>query len=134
MKKTYSGSCHCGAIRFTAALDISRGTTKCNCTICARNRLWSAEAGPGEVRLLEGEDHLTDYTYNDRVAHHYFCQTCGVHPYEFVDLPLQNRSYYNVSINCLDDVDMAEVFAAPLEYVDGLHDRWDRVPAEVRHL
>ena len=134
MIETHTGSCHCGAIRFEVDLDPAAGTWKCNCSICAKNRLWSFEVKPDQLRLTAGADYLQDYTFRDGVAHHYFCRRCGVHPYEFIDLPKEARQYFNVNVNCLDGLNLDIVMAAPIRFIDGIHDRPDRRPAEIRHL
>ena len=134
MRKTYRGGCHCGAVRFEADLDISAGTVKCNCSICAMARLWTAKAQPGDLRLLRGEDDLTDYGFNARVAHHYFCGRCGIRPFQWVDIPATGSRYYNINLACLEGIDIDELMAAPVTHEDGRNDRWEATPAEIRHL
>ncbi len=37
--KTYTGGCHCGAVRFEAATDPAEAIA-CNCSHCAKHGLW----------------------------------------------------------------------------------------------
>lgn len=46
MMKTYHGSCHCGAVKFEADLDLTQSSYRCNCSICRRTRFWPAVARP----------------------------------------------------------------------------------------
>lgn len=135
MLKTYTGSCHCGTVRIEADLDIAAGTYKCNCTICAKARLWAASAAPEAFRLIAGEEALTDYRGKNPVAHHFFCRHCGVRPFQRVDMPnMSGHVYYNINLACLDGVDIDELMAAPVDYFDGLNNAWHARPVEVRHL
>ena len=134
MRKTYRGGCHCRAVRFEVDLDISAGTVKCNCSICAMARLWSAKAQPDDLRLLGGKEELTDYGFNAHIAHHYFCRRCGIRPFQWVDIPASGSQYYNINLACLEGIDIDELMAAPVTHEDGRNDRWEATPAETRHL
>jgi hypothetical protein len=131
--KTYRGSCHCGAVRYEADIDLAAGVGKCNCSICTKTRAWSATVKPSAVRVLEGEESLSDYRFGTNRVHHFFCRHCGVRPFAkgTVD-PL--GEFYSLALHCIDGVDPEDLLAAPVHYSDGRRDDWGRAPAEVRHL
>lgn len=141
MKKTYTGSCHCGAIRFECDLDLAAGTRRCNCSFCGKTRFWKAFAMAGDFQLKQGEDKLSDYRaansqWPEGHVHHYFCRHCGVRTFSkgYLDMAPFNGWFHAVNVACLDDATDAELAAAPVQYEDGRADRWESPPTEVRHL
>lgn len=133
MLKTYQGSCHCGAVRFEADLDLAQNTYRCNCSICSRTRFWPAVAREDGFRLLAGEADLTQYLFNTRKNQHYFCKHCGVRAFGIgTETPIGKM--YGVNLGCLTGISDAELAALPIQYVDGRSGNWQAVPEFCRHL
>ena len=128
MKKTYQGSCHCGAVRFEAGIDLSKGTFRCNCSICFKTRAWLAGIPASDFRLLSGAESLGDYQFGRKAIHHRFCTKCGVRAFS------QAGEQVAVRVNCLDGVAPQELIEAPVKYFNMLHDDMKSPPAETRHL
>lgn len=129
--KTYQGSCHCGAVRFEADLDLGQGTLKCNCSICRKRRFWAAIVKPEAFRLLKGDP--ARYQFGARADEHFFCGSCGTHTFGTGTSPRWGK-FYAVSVTCLDQATDAELAAAPVTFIDGRNDCWDAAPAETRYL
>lgn len=110
---THTGSCHCGAVRFEVTTAL-QPATRCDCSLCRRKgALMSPPLARDQLRILSGEDALTLYQFNTRVARHYFCKHCGIYPFH------QTRTdptRWRVNLGCLDEVD---VYALPFEVGHG---------------
>ena len=54
----------------------------------------------------QGEDRVTEYRWNSRVARHYFCNRCGIYVFH------RKRAapdHYGVNVRCLESIDMASI-------------------------
>ena len=87
----------------------------------------------GGLRLLQGADRLTRYTFHSHKNEHYFCSVCGVRPFGIgTETPLGRM--YGVNIGCLEGIEEAVLAGLPVTFVDGLHDRWQQAPEFTAHL
>jgi hypothetical protein len=98
----HHGSCHCGAVQFEVETPVTPAA-RCNCSLCRRKgALMTPFFAAGALRILSGEDSLTLYQFNTRVAKHYFCKHCGIYPFHQTR---KDPNLWRVNIGCLDDVD-----------------------------
>lgn len=87
----------------------------------------------GGLRVLSGENQLSQYLFNTKKNEHYFCRACGVRPFGIgTETPMGRM--YGVNIGCLEGVTEQELSAIPVTYVDGLHERWQHSPEFTAHL
>lgn len=133
MKQTYSGGCHCGAVRYEADMDLSQGTLKCNCSVCGKGRAWLVAVNGEDFRLLNGTDALSEYQFGTRRIHHLFCKNCGIKSFARGSGP-GGKEFVAVVVSCLENVSDAELAALAITHVDGRNDNFQSPPAETRHL
>ncbi len=111
---SYTGGCHCGAVRYRVALQLE-GAVTCNCSICSKTGTMLAFAPMERFELLAGADALTDYQFGKRTIHHLFCNRCGIRSFARGRAP-DGREVAAVNVRCLDGVDLPSV---PTRSFDG---------------
>ena len=121
-----SGGCHCGAVRFEAALPGAVEAQDCNCSICSKVGFVHVIVPESRFRLLSGEDRLTPYQFNTGAAHHLFCAVCGVKSFY---RPRSNPDGWSVNARCLDDPDAISMTITSFDGRD-----WERHGAALADL
>lgn len=121
--KTYHGSCHCGAIQFSAALDLTKPGSRCNCSICTKLGAFGLMADkPADVVLEKGTP--AEYRFG-AVSTRYFCSSCGTYCFGRGHLEQLGGDFASVSLLVLDGVDPSTLSCV---YWDGKHDNWEAGP------
>ena len=113
--KTYKGSCHCGAIRFSfSGPGIDQGL-HCNCSICRRKGAVMSVflLTPGEISIEDKDNSLATYEFGQHVAKHHFCRKCGIYTFH---QSMRKPGHYRINLGCVDGVD---ALALPVEVFDG---------------
>jgi hypothetical protein len=110
--QTYTGSCHCGRVRFRVRADVKQASV-CNCSVCTMKGILHLLVAPEQFELLEGADELSEYRFNTGTAVHKFCRTCGMHPFY---IPRSDPDKVDVNVRCLDGV---RLDALELRHFDG---------------
>ena len=110
----YSGSCHCGATRYTVEGDLQQ-VMECNCLHCSLKGylLWFVPRQ--QLNVMTPETNLATYTFNKHVIKHHFCPTCGCAPFGYG----KDRTGVDtaaINVRCLEDVDIS---ALDKKQVDG---------------
>ena len=131
--QTYQGSCACKRVRFEADLDLSTGTSRCNCTHCFKRRWWGAPAKPDAFRILAGESELVKWRAATGPGG--FCKHCGVGTFYSVDKAEWNDgAYVTINVSTLDGLDPKQLSEIPITYLDGLHDTWQPITEHTSYL
>ena len=117
---TYSGSCHCGAVKFRITADIAEMTT-CDCSLCSRKNALMTAVPHAALTITEGEDVLSKYEWNTKIAQHYFCSRCGIYTHH---QRRSNSSEYGYNIGCLEGVNPFAIGTVPTN--DGVNHPADR--------
>ena len=113
--KRYTGSCHCGAIRFSFEQEVIEKGLRCNCSICARKgAIMSAfTLAPEELTIDADARQLGLYQFGTNVARHYFCKVCGIYPFHAT---MRIPGHYRVNLGCIHEL---ESCAIAVETIDG---------------
>jgi hypothetical protein len=135
VKSSLRGSCHCGAVRFRCELDLLHSTSRCNCSICQKTRLWKTGPLPSEdFELLQGAGELTEYRFASRRVAHMFCARCGIKVFGHGGADSFPAEFYVVNVACLEGLPDEHLAKLPVEYQDGRRDDWQASPKTTAHL
>lgn len=109
---THRGACHCGRVRFEVDAPPCIDALDCSCSICRMTGFVHLIVPASRFRLLQGAEHLTEYTFNTGIARHRFCRVCGIKAFY---VPRSNPDGIDVDVRCLDSSTVREVVVSAFD-------------------
>jgi hypothetical protein len=99
--KTYTGGCHCGAVRYEVEMEVDSALV-CNCSHCAKKGFMLFAVDKEKFKLLRGTESQTLYQFGKKSIRHLFCAVCGVQSYA------EGETFPKMMVNlrCVDDLDL----------------------------
>jgi len=115
--RTYSGTCHCGAIR--ARLHASRAAAElqvraCQCSFCTRHGAMTVSDPEGRAVLEIDRSALTRYQFETRTGTSLICSNCGT--YAGVILEQGGKIWSAINVRGLAVPDFNGRTAEPVSY------------------
>ena len=116
--RNIAGSCHCGAVTFTANPG-DRFLVSCNCSICRRlNTKWLHCPPATSANMTKGLENTVAYSWGDKDLNFHSCKTCGCTTHWSSNI--SDRIAVNMTL-ADDPRDIADI---PLRHFDGA-DSWE---------
>jgi hypothetical protein len=118
--KLFHGSCHCSKIKYEVNYDLSKGSTKCNCTFCYKNSFWwGNQSSLEDLELTQGQDSMVEYTNNRKEGYCVFCKNCGTLLFRKTEKSDWSVEGYSINIHSLDDISTEELNSISIDYMNG---------------
>ncbi len=119
----YTGSCHCGRVRFEIEADIDH-VRVCDCSVCKKRGALNHRIPKESLSLLTAWDDLVLYQWGSRTAKDFFCPACGILPFRRPSDPTPEEiregsepfDGWAVNVRCLDGVDLESL---PIKRIQG---------------
>ncbi len=110
--RTLKGSCHCGAVEFEIDLENGpEGLKRCDCSLCRRKGAAMAYVKKTKLRVTKGEDALSCYQWNTKVAEHFFCRHCGIYTHHGRRVAPDEYGY---NLGCFDGLEAEALGDVPM--------------------
>ena len=98
--KEFTGSCHCGGVKYKFFSDELVDIWNCNCSICDLLNYQHLFVKHELFEIISGHELLSEYNFGTGSAKHYFCKVCGVKSFY---QPRSHPEMFSINFKCVDD-------------------------------